>query len=621
MRGSSKLHLGLPLVLLGAILAGMGWGLWRLAGIFQAERDEALRAIEDRRTGLAHHAGVALERSLNDRVERTKGAITRAANDPLFTSAGLYLQRDGQQVLPRIARFRDGAGTPARALFEALRGGMPAPRQRDDAVGWRARLSLRAAFLRALDDRDQGAVTASFRALLGHRARHVISPARDIPTALATLAIFLDRGSPAPELLRDLLRDGLEDPRGLRIPGLMRSVLRETAAFTATDHAFLAARLVEICERAGVGHAAFSARLSEFGPEVPVPAEWDEPLLVQGARWFVRPTSEGEARGVRVDLRAAVSEVAAEMRRLGVLRADEAFTAPSVGLEPVSVRGLRPRVRSPHIDTARPRARAAWTLKTGLLGATGLLASLLIVLSLLELRRRRHFVNLKSDFVATVSHELRTPLASIRVLAETLERRLDGHPVGRDYPTRIVRDIDGLTFLVENILSFNRLDRGRFTLHPTPVNLTAAVASVRAELDRIETKTIEWRTGGAPEVVVQADADLLHLLLLNVARNACQHNERDPIRLEISVSVAPRRVHLDLSDNGVGVAPAARRHLFTAFWRAPGSRSRGSGLGLAICQRIATLHDGDLSLLHTGEEGSTFRLTLPRTSGRPERRE
>ena len=120
---------------------------------------------------------------------------------------------------------------------------------------------------------------------------------------------------------------------------------------------------------------------------------------------------------------------------------------------------------------------------------------------------------------------------------------------------------------------------------------------------------------------MQADAALLHLLLLNVARNACQHNERDPIRLEISVSVAPRRVHLDLSDNGVGVAPAARRHLFTAFWRAPGSRSRGSGLGLAICQRIATLHDGDLSLLHTGEEGSTFRLTLPRTSGRPERRE
>jgi len=83
-----------------------------------------------------------------------------------------------------------------------------------------------------------------------------------------------------------------------------------------------------------------------------------------------------------------------------------------------------------------------------------------------------------------VSHDLRTPLASIRLQAETLMRRLRGNPEARDYPERIVRDVDGLSFLVENILSFNRLEHGGWQPRRADVSLRELVGGLRADLER-----------------------------------------------------------------------------------------------------------------------------------------
>ena len=102
------------------------------------------------------------------------------------------------------------------------------------------------------------------------------------------------------------------------------------------------------------------------------------------------------------------------------------------------------------------------------------------MLGLLE--AARDGVRAQADFVATVSHELRTPLASIRLLAETLELRLTGNPEARDYPARIVREAENLTFLVENVLSFNRFDKGRWKLQAEQVRVGEVAASLRQEL-------------------------------------------------------------------------------------------------------------------------------------------
>lgn len=608
-RSSSSRRLLGPALLVGAALVGLGWGAWSLADIFRVERDEAFAAGVARRRALEHYAVVALEQSMRARVEGARETIARAADDPLHPADGLYLYREGRQVLPRPRAFRAGSGVAARTLYERLMAGAPDLAPADPSDPWSERLRLRAAFLATLGAGDGDAIADSFRALLGHRARYLLAPDIDVPATLATLSAFLEQASPAAGLMHDLLRDGLEDTRGLRVEGVQRTLLRRREAFTAAEHAFLVGRVLDLCRRAGVPSEAFRDGALEAGQPIERPDALVAPTLLEGGRWFVLRVPSGEIHGVRVELPAALDGIAEGMRARAVLTGGETFSAPPLE-GALELRHLRPTFRSPQIHAARSRAASAWTLKTGLLLLCATLALLLVALVTLDQVRRRRFVELKSDFVATVSHELRTPLASIRLLAETLERRLAGEERARDYPSRIVRDVDGLSFLVENILSFNRLDKGRWVARMEPVHLDDVVRSVRETLDAV--RPIEWAVHGTSGIDLDADEDLLRLLLLNLCRNACQHNERDPVRLEISARDEGGRVVLDVTDNGVGVQPDARRHLFTAFWRAPGGRTRGSGLGLAICRRVVRLHRGRIDLLRTGADGSTFRVELPR---------
>ena len=90
-----------------------------------------------------------------------------------------------------------------------------------------------------------------------------------------------------------------------------------------------------------------------------------------------------------------------------------------------------------------------------------------------------------------MSHELRTPLSAIRALAETLERRVGGQPGAGNYPSRIVAEADGLGRLVENILSFNRLDKGRWESRREPVPLESCCSSACAE-DAAGQNTRAW---------------------------------------------------------------------------------------------------------------------------------
>ena len=227
--------------------------------------------------------------------------------------------------------------------------------------------------------------------------------------------------------------------------------------------------------------------------------------------------------------------------------------------------------------------------------------------------RKQKFVELKSGFVSAVSHELRTPLASIRLMAETLERRTKNVPGTRDYPTRIVREIDDLSFLVENLLSFNRLDKGRWKPRRQDVAMDDVVDTLEEDLRAVGARPVELQTSGLSGVTVHADPELLRLLLRNLGKNACLYNERDPVRLSLRARTEGARWILEVTDNGVGIPAAEWGRIFGDFYRAPGTRARGSGLGLAICRHIMEAHDGSIEIAQSSPEGTTFALAFPAT--------
>lgn len=606
------------LIALGLGVVVLAWGLFSLHEIFIEERDEALAEVAARRRALEQYAHKELEQRLGTALDEARPAIEAAADDPLPPAdAVIYFDR-GQQRLPRTSRPHGGTSA-VEPLFDRL---LQAPHAhlaeaeaRDPEAPLTTRLGLLVALGEAIDAADKPAIEAAFRALLVHRAAYLIPIPDDVPLTLAALT-QLDRASPDPALMRMMLRDGMGE-EAAHLAGLERLVLRQVERFTADDLRFLSRRIALLGEAHRVPYDDFTARVEEAiaraarpGETLVLPADLASPTLVDG-RWYVEPTGDERVFGVAVDSAAVLEDVAGAMRERGLIGDADAVVghleAPTAALSDLAL-----VIESPSWPKAEKAALERYRLKTALEGIIAALVFGVMALGTLVYRRRHRFLELKSEFVSAVSHELRTPLASIRLMAETLERRTKDLPKAKDYPTRIIRDVDGLSFLVENILSFNRLSRGRWVARRERVDLAGIVDKLERDRDSWAKRPAELLRRDLDGVVLTADPDLLQLLLTNLARNACQYGEREPAQVEIAAARDDRRHLVFVRDNGVGIPEGERERIFDDFYRsAAGKKERGSGLGLAICRKIMEAHGGTIRVAATSDAGTTFELGFP----------
>ncbi|NOJ78695.1 sensor histidine kinase [Myxococcus xanthus] len=586
--------------------AGLAWGLGSLQRIFATERDDAQSSLDSRREALEQYARASLAQSLRDRLEAARPALEAAALDPLVPATGLYLRERGTQLLPRLALHDTGEDTPAKGRYAGLRAGTERADEAEDP--WAERLALIREVDRALSRGDRRASTVALMALLQHRAQYVLASTRDVPGFLVVLESLAERGDPVPQLMHALVRDGLADGRSGRLDGLQRLLLLRRARFTKADFDFLRERIVALSAKAGVPAADFEARAAELASEpLPLPRTLPGPALVR-AGWYLEPRGGNHVRGVAVDSGALLQSLTREMRERGLLEGDGQVRLLA-DAEVLPLADLPLSVDTPEWARAQGALERRYRLKTGMVAACAVLALGIAALAFVAQHRKLRFLELKSDFVATVSHELRTPLASIRLLAETLEWRLAEGTDARDYPARIVREADGLGFLVENLLSFNRIDKGRWVPKLAPVRLDELVAQLRKDLEFWSKVPVELEAD-VGEFSLRADGQLLRLLLSNLARNACAYNTRSPVRLRIE-ALSDGRVRF--SDNGVGIPQAQWERAFEEFVRLPGQGhdAPGSGLGLALCRRIMRVHGGTLRVAASSPEGTTFELRFP----------
>jgi two-component system sensor histidine kinase SenX3 len=603
----------LPLAIaLGVGLLALWWGLAALLSIVIDERGQARDNVASQEAVLAEYARRTLEQRLQAQLLAQHQAIEVAAEDPLAPAEGLLLVEEGRQRLPRLTTAAPGQGTPARELYDEIRrrkipaeleAGSP-PQRRVELV-----LELRDALERA----DPAEIGEAMRAVLRHRAGFVLDSAFDLPVMVALLDDFTARIRPAPELMAGLLREGFGADPGARLAALQRALLRRRDRFSAADFRFLADRITALSRDAGIPVDDFAMlAAAPVQPRVPLPPRVDEPMLVGEGRFFVAPHSASQVRGVLVDVVAEVDVLEEEMRRRGLLEPGDRVTLPVLA-GPTPLDSLPFEVSAPRLRRVGARAEERFWLKTGFVAGCGALALVIVVLSLSLQRRQHRFVELKSDFVATVSHELRTPLAAIRLMAETLERRTRDVPAARDYPRRIVRDIDELSFLVENILSFNRLDKGRWQPRRADVELAPLLDAVVEELSQYGYGEISLRCVGLAGVVVHGDRELLLLLLRNLVKNACTYNERRPVELEVEAHDDGQRFVVEITDNGVGIPAGDHGRIFEDFQRGAGTSARGSGLGLSICRKTMAAHGGRIRIVRSGPAGTRFALEFPAT--------
>lgn len=577
-------------ILIGTVLVWvlfMGWVL-RLRLVFVEEHQQARARIDEEREVLRRHVKARLSVRLSEAARAARPKAERALIDPLAPAEGIVLFDGEEQRLPRApAPIAESA---ARDIFEAL------PSLPDGASPWVERVRLAGRVEAALRQDDEEAVEAAVLAFFRHRDRFVLEVDRDLASAVWVLERLVEHSRPSPAFLADVLRDGV-----LRQAGLQRALVHEQGRLSDQDRRFLAERVVRLSKRSEVRVDDFLRRLAERGAWIERP-DVVGPALVEH-RYF---EPEGDRLlGVRVDRRALVAHTRADLVALGVLEPVDRIELADRAVQPLS--DLSFAVDSSRIESAQRRADARLREKSMLLFVAVLLAHAFGAAGALLLLRHRRTLAQRSEFVASVSHELRTPVASIRLLAETLERWAERAPSkAAEYRARLIRETDRLSFLVENILSYNRLSRGRLSVRPSSVSLGELVLRMEEALSIVAEKPFEVTL--EEDAVLFVDPDLFGLVLLNLGRNAIDYGDRSPVRLRVRCTP---QGGVEFADNGPGIDPKEQPRIFSAFQRGAAGRARrsgGSGLGLAICRRVMEAHGGTIRVGASGLHGTTFEM-------------
>lgn len=223
----------------------------------------------------------------------------------------------------------------------------------------------------------------------------------------------------------------------------------------------------------------------------------------------------------------------------------------------------------------------------------------------------------KAEFLAVVSHELRTPLNAITGYVELLHMQLAG-PMNQqqsDAVARIQRSAQHLLALIEDILSFARIEAGRLPLSRGNVSIPDALVEVEAliapDLSR-RSITLESDTSN-PELRACADPEKLRQVLLNVVGNAIKFTDPGG-RVTIVAARNGDDIQIRISDTGIGVPADKLDRVFEPFFQVEGGTTRrypGVGLGLAIARDLTLAMRGELRMESTEGRGSTVWLTLP----------
>ena len=223
----------------------------------------------------------------------------------------------------------------------------------------------------------------------------------------------------------------------------------------------------------------------------------------------------------------------------------------------------------------------------------------------------KRLIESQRELTRAVSHELRTPVARIRfavdMLADTDDE--DSRHMQRDF---IDEDIEALNGLIDEILTYAKLEEGSPKLDLEAVNLKELVEQIVRETKALG-KSIEV-VGQLPSAKVTAIADrrYLHRVLQNLAGNALRYAETTII---ISAGVKKGNAFVSVEDDGQGISEADREKVFVPFSRLDDSRTRASGgygLGLSIVSRIAFWFSGSMKVDESPKlGGARFVMTWP----------
>ena len=225
----------------------------------------------------------------------------------------------------------------------------------------------------------------------------------------------------------------------------------------------------------------------------------------------------------------------------------------------------------------------------------------------------------KDEFLATLAHELRNPLAPLTNGLELLKRHDSSSAVGQRTREIMERQLRQMVRLIDDLLELSRITTGKLALRREALDLRHLL---HTELDAV-TPTMSARGHGLSVTLpdhpiwVHADATRLSQVFANLLNNAAKYTDPGGL-IDVDVRTTPTQVMVDISDNGIGIAPAMQEAIFEMFMQVDRSLERGRaglGLGLTLAKQLIDMHGGDIRVFSPGLGlGSRFTVILPLTT-------
>lgn len=233
-----------------------------------------------------------------------------------------------------------------------------------------------------------------------------------------------------------------------------------------------------------------------------------------------------------------------------------------------------------------------------------------------NLNRQRRLDEVKNDFINNLTHELKTPVFSSSLLIKMVRERLQGEqPKVQEYLQLMEKENEQMKGHIEKVLELASLEDGKYRLDHQLHDVHTLITNIS---ERYHLKLEE--AGGrllldlkAEESMAMVDKVHIQNTLQNIIENAIKYNHA-PLQLRIRTFNVEDHLHLELADDGIGIAMEHQKKIFEKFYRIPTGdlhNVKGFGLGLSYVKHIIEAHAGQVKVESIEGKGSTFIILLP----------
>jgi signal transduction histidine kinase len=222
----------------------------------------------------------------------------------------------------------------------------------------------------------------------------------------------------------------------------------------------------------------------------------------------------------------------------------------------------------------------------------------------------------KDKFFSIIAHDLKGPLSSLKDLIRFTEEHLES------YRPEKLREIvmlqrsatENLFKLLENLLTWSRIQRGKVEFIPQQIDLRGVIVrTMELFAPTAEQKQITLRNLVQEEVNISVDLNMIDTVIRNLIANALKFTHPGGT-VEIRAQRNEKNVEVSITDSGIGIAQEHLSKLFrieAKFKRLGTAREKGTGLGLILCREFVEKHDGRIWVESEVGKGSTFKFTVP----------